>query len=948
MARSCAVTFLTIAWIFHLHSVAFGMEPLWIHSRSAEFSARDQAHEIFLGENNHATIVSNSSAPAAEDEIQIDRFDDQQNLVWSHSLHIPDLQLNYRSSSVNDRGEVFVAFYSAEIKWYDHAPFLVKISAEGQELWRKSLNIEFRNMVVASHPEGGVIVSGKNFKTSHTVLFDADGEEQWRHLFKSDLGEREEYDPEAILINSNGDIFITGEFGYDDDCEEDCPTEICTLKYNSDGELQWDHYYEGLGLGYQRPAGMQFDSEENLLIYGRMGPARKDEDYLVYKLDSDANLDWDFKAGYTEGLLKGLSLSSSGKITITGNLGTIQLDSQGEELWRVELDPEDPLRFQGLDIESDGADGAVIIAGVEGELWEPGSLFVLEHRDSSGELSWRIERSGDQRDVDHAWRIVRDSNEQFHVLGQITNFGSASDLAYLITDSAGEVHFERVIDNKVIAFYQIADAIKFHSRGGLIASGVSGGDFAAVRLDPSDGSLVWAWEEGQGNWLDTQSQLLEIKSDGRAVLSGALKSDFKTVVLDLDGVLLWERIFDNGRADFPKDMVLNSDDEIIVCGASQQKGHPWDHGISTLMYSPNGEERFNQRIDPSNRHEYYGVIGLDRVDNLYVVSGTSWYGSGTSPTQHLTKYSSNGDWQWEIPFSRSEDFKDRPQDLTILENGDIVIASESEMPDFIGWTLLRYDSNGNLKHFFHPPSFSAGEALVKRIHSNSNNDMWLTGNIQPYRDPHLSDAAVIKMNFEGEELWSYIHGGDGRQAIQGSALALDGTLYVAGSKVNEEGSEVWMVLAIDQDGNLLWEDTQGGVTSSISEAKAITFDHLGNVYVSGTLNGEFAVMKYRGTSSDLPLFLRGDCDGDGKVRSVIQEAIFNLRYNFVGGSTPPCFAACDFNANGTVDGDLSDAVYLLTFGFLGGPSPQAPWPNCDLSGQQGDIELGCEQSPLCN
>ncbi len=84
-----------------------------------------------------------------------------------------------------------------------------------------------------------------------------------------------------------------------------------------------------------------------------------------------------------------------------------------------------------------------------------------------------------------------------------------------------------------------------------------------------------------------------------------------------------------------------------------------------------------------------------------------------------------------------------------------------------------------------------------------------------------------------------------------------------------------------------------------------------------------------GVVDDCQAFLRGDCDGDGRVGGSVADAIYLLNYTFRGGPRPPCVAACDADGDGEVGGSPTDAIYLLTFAFEGGSPPVAPFPECD-------------------
>ena len=94
-------------------------------------------------------------------------------------------------------------------------------------------------------------------------------------------------------------------------------------------------------------------------------------------------------------------------------------------------------------------------------------------------------------------------------------------------------------------------------------------------------------------------------------------------------------------------------------------------------------------------------------------------------------------------------------------------------------------------------------------------------------------------------------------------------------------------------------------------------------------------------------FIRGDCDGNGRVGGSPTEAIVLLLWAFRGAAPPPCIAACDMNADGSASGNPTDAVLILTFSFQGGASPPPPFPDCDQSALETDVALGCNR-PFCD
>lgn len=94
-------------------------------------------------------------------------------------------------------------------------------------------------------------------------------------------------------------------------------------------------------------------------------------------------------------------------------------------------------------------------------------------------------------------------------------------------------------------------------------------------------------------------------------------------------------------------------------------------------------------------------------------------------------------------------------------------------------------------------------------------------------------------------------------------------------------------------------------------------------------------------------FVRGDCNGDGEVTGSITDALFGLRFLFIGDvARPPCLAACDANGDGDFS-SVTDAIYTLNFNFRGGPPPPEPYPGCGVGTEPGDVNLGCETATAC-
>ncbi|MEE8142228.1 MAG: hypothetical protein V3T77_03940, partial [Planctomycetota bacterium] len=90
--------------------------------------------------------------------------------------------------------------------------------------------------------------------------------------------------------------------------------------------------------------------------------------------------------------------------------------------------------------------------------------------------------------------------------------------------------------------------------------------------------------------------------------------------------------------------------------------------------------------------------------------------------------------------------------------------------------------------------------------------------------------------------------------------------------------------------------------------------------------------------SDLPLFRRGDDNGDGTIN--VADPVYSIGFLFKQGPST-CLDAMDTNNDGQVDS--GDSIYNLTYLFAEGPPPPPPFASCGVDG-----DLGCEtQSESC-
>jgi len=157
--------------------------------------------------------------------------------------------------------------------------------------------------------------------------------------------------------------------------------------------------------------------------------------------------------------------------------------------------------------------------------------------------------------------------------------------------------------------------------------------------------------------------------------------------------------------------------------------------------------------------------------------------------------------------------------------------------------IAKYDVNGSqlwLKQFGTPDSDSANGIII-----DSNGNAYITGSTGGTfsgnsRVGGYYDTFIAKYNAEGNQVWVKQYASVNDDSPSGITIDNSGNLYVAGSIFNlpnNVGYDDVYVAKYDASGNQVWLK-QFGQSNKNDKAYGISADHTGNVYITGTLDGD--------------------------------------------------------------------------------------------------------------
>ncbi|OVE81988.1 hypothetical protein BVY03_01690 [bacterium K02(2017)] len=228
---------------------------------------------------------------------------------------------------------------------------------------------------------------------------------------------------------------------------------------------------------------------------------------------------------------------------------------------------------------------------------------------------------------------------------------------------------------------------------------------------------------------------------------------------------------------------------------------------------------------------------------------------------------------------------DTPIDIVVDEEGNsYIIANVSSALEvgyeYIGpnddFIVAKYNAAGDLL-WIKQKGLAAVTDRAKDIALDADNNLYITGETHgPLENQNsfgLSDAFVMKMNSDGDVLWTSVMGGD--KFDYAKALVIhDGKVFITGDTLGNIGDSQFLggsrdifVMSFDTDGEFQWVRHFGD--DQLNRAYDFVNDANGNLYISGEYK--------RNTRSEVYLL---KIDGDGNLVWETKQAISNA--NIVG------------------------------------------------------------------
>jgi len=397
----------------------------------------------------------------------------------------------------------------------------------------------------------------------------------------------------AVAVDDYGNIYATGTTR-----TSASDNDFITIKYGSDGTQIWARTYNGPDNLFDDGVDIAVDSLGNVYVVGDSYSSTTGDDYLTIKYNTDGVIQWTKRYNGPESTsdeAKAIAVDNAGNVYVTGeskgvgtydDFATIKYDTNGNLLWIK--------RYNGPSNNNDTPYSMAVDkfgnAYVTGESWDDltSADIVTIKYSPAGNIDWINRYDGPANDsYDISTEIVVDTSGNVYVVGGTRVSENAYAFATIKYNSSGVEQWVRWWNNN---FSGRANSVAVDYNGNVFVTGITtnaSSDYATIKYN-SDGVLQWEkiYNKGANSFDEPTSVKLDLF--GNVYVSGntgiGSTSDITTIKYNSGGDQLWEHTYNgpgNGE-DQAKSMAVDQLGNVYVTGYSTGVGTGWD--ITTIKY----------------------------------------------------------------------------------------------------------------------------------------------------------------------------------------------------------------------------------------------------------------------------------------------------------------------------------------------------------------------------
>ncbi|RDC64871.1 T9SS type A sorting domain-containing protein [Adhaeribacter pallidiroseus] len=753
-------------------------------------------------------------------------------------------------------------FFTSEDFW------LVKINAQGQKVWDKTLGGRGSDQLKAlvALPEGGYLVAGisysnasgdkstdsKGFSDYWVVKIDLYGNKIWDHTYGGSSA-----DDLASLVSTTDGGFLLGGTSFSgqgndktDRNRGENNSDYWLIKINSEGHKEWDKTFGGINTDYLTFLTVTPDNHylvggsSNSRVSGdktaankQSATARAENTYngWVVKIDSRGNKKWDKTYGYSDrdnhltavyydatthgfllgGSTAGLSLNDYdydyllARIDVNGNQAWLSTygGESNDFLSAITVAPDDNILLGGTSTSQAGKNKSEKNKGFE-DFW----LLRLANR----RIVWdKTIGSGNSDQL----RTMLFTQDQSYLLGGTSNSGRNPDKSENSRSSR---------DYWVMKWREAVPATA--STADFRFGGAQHDNFTQLLKTGDNGYLLGGYSES-----DNTGDKSEVGRGG---------FDYWVIKTDATGKELWNKRFGGVKNDFLNSMLQTPDGGYLLGGSSESGVGGDKSGVSR------GDRDFwVVKISSTGAKEWdrtFGGRGFEDLRQLRQLASGNYIlgGYSISPAGDDKSEGSRGGYDyWVVTLNpRGNKISDHRfggnahdylQDVIVNPDGSLLLGgtsvsglsgdkSQISQGSADYWVIkvapdgraLWDKSFGSTEQDYLQALAAVGDNYILAGYSNSPGNGHKSQNSQGGHD-----FWFLKINANGQKVWDKTYGGAGYEELHSISITTNGNLLLGGTSFSEASgdktqnsrgsSDYWMVQT-NSAGTKQWDKRYGG------------------------------------------------------------------------------------------------------------------------------------------
>ncbi len=266
-------------------------EEQFVRTYNGPANGFDRTSSLLLDDSDNIIISGFISGAGTGADYCTIKYNSSGVQQWLRTYNGPSNNFDISNSmAVDDSGNIYVNGTSAGTSNVDY--YTIRYDRNGTVKWGTRYNSPFNNSDqgsgIAVDGSGNVYSFGESIGNGSgfdwlVVKYNSTGAEQWTRRYNGTGNDFD--DADDILTDGSGNIYLMGASTGDGS-----DLDFLLMKYNPEGDLQWEKRYNGNGNSFDFPASIAIDNLNNVYLAGNSTGSTGNLDIVTIKYSQSTGI----------------------------------------------------------------------------------------------------------------------------------------------------------------------------------------------------------------------------------------------------------------------------------------------------------------------------------------------------------------------------------------------------------------------------------------------------------------------------------------------------------------------------------------------------------------------------------------------------------------------------------------------------------------------------------